>query len=87
VKLKQEPGVYSILNESELENNRLRNLKKILVEMEEKKIKRIGFELSRDEGFAISNYLIHKQGEPCCTPYHAQFKYKGEFYGLEIKGN
>ncbi len=80
-KLDCEPEHYSELCEEDLEKYPI--LKEALKEIEGGKT-RVQYEVPRDVGQAIANYLIEKQDFACCSPYLAQFKYKGGFYGFNL---
>lgn len=82
-KLDYKPELYSVLTEEEME--KFPALRKALEEMEEKGLKSFDYEVPREEGQAVCDYLITKQGGTCCSPYVAQFKYKGEFYGFNLE--
>jgi hypothetical protein len=83
-KLDYKPYLYFTLTEEDLKE--FPSLKKALEEMKEKGMKRILYEVPREEGQAVCDYLITKQGgHAYYSPYVAQFKYKGEFYGFNLE--
>lgn len=81
-KLEYEPEIYSELTEGDLKE--FPALKRVLEDMKKIGLKSFDYEVPREEGQAICDYLITKQDRPCCSPYVAQFKYKGEFYGFHL---
>jgi hypothetical protein len=81
-KLEYEPEIYSELTEEEIE--KFPALKRVLEGMKKIGLKSFDYEVPREDGQAICDYLIAKQDKPCCSPYVAQFKYKGEFYGFNL---
>ena len=91
-KLDYKPELYSVLTEEDLKEFPV--LRKALEEMEEKRERRILYEVPREEGQVICDYLVTKQSgylltkkgyPPPSSPYVAQFKYNGKFYGFNLE--
>ena len=90
-KLDYKPDLYSVLTEEDLKE--FPALRKALEEMEEKGIKSTLYKVPREEGQVICDYLVTKQSgylltkkgyPPPSSPYVAQFKYNGKFYGFNL---